>query len=230
MSPCMAFHMGDLTVDSYLNEPLAAKINIEGEQAHQSLNVFLTSRKTYEALSKEAPPWLEKVKVDISSKDAKSYISLSTQEPIDDLFAELIVNAKVDEEVFTKPYTLLLNPRSLANQSVPKPLAKQKELEQVNLEAERKILYKIGELEKRIVALHEVNQDILKKYEFIKHQNETLLTQINQITQFPTKTTETQVSVSNNKSSQFTARPLYDFLQNNLFSLAYYLVKAQMTE
>lgn len=229
MSPCLALHLGDIKVDSYLNEPLKAKIDIDGEKENEPFSAFLADRKTYETLLKEAPSWLEKVKVGIADEKAKSFITLSTTEPIYDLFAELIVNAKIKDEILTKQYTLLLSPRDLIKQEAKTNVPKQKERANFNQEIEQKILQRIGELEKQIVTLNEVNQDIAKKYEFIKNQNEKLLIQINQTSHLPIKVAETP-AVTINKQPQLTPRPFYAFLQNNLISLAYYFVKAQISE
>lgn len=114
----------ELKVRSLLNEPLDAKINIlyPKEVKVESLLVSVADRDFYDKQGLEPLDWIYRIdiKTEKNPKTGKIVVRLTTDEPIKDPFADLVIIATWEGGSVAREYTLLLDPPRIA---VPQTLA-----------------------------------------------------------------------------------------------------------
>lgn len=145
-----SIELSELKVNSLLNAPLDAKIEISNakEIKIQSLIVSVADRDLYAKEGLEPLDWIYTIDVGIHSDlpKEKIIIELTTREPVKDPFADLIIMVVWEEGSIVKEYMLLLDPPKIA---VPETLAPQhKKIKQVK-EKNQKELGKVATLIKQ---------------------------------------------------------------------------------
>jgi pilus assembly protein FimV len=104
--------LGDLHVLSALGQPLRAEIAIvalkSGEQ--DSLSVRLASSEAFRQAGIEFNPALIGAKMSIQRRDGKPVVSITTREPVNEPFIEMLVELEWAGGRLVREYTLLLDP------------------------------------------------------------------------------------------------------------------------
>lgn len=104
--------LGDLRVLSALGEPLRAEIEIvslrRGES--DSLNVHMASLEAFRQAGIEFNPALVGVKLSIQRRDGKPIIRVTTHDPVNEPFIEMLVELEWASGRLTRDYTVLLDP------------------------------------------------------------------------------------------------------------------------
>ncbi len=239
---CYAMTLGEIEVISHLNEPLQARVFIDGGSDIKSdLKVFVAGRESYQRANLTPPSWLDKVNVKVAT-DMKGapQIEISTSDPVVDLFAHLLIQVKWSDNLLTKHFTLLLDPLTPNKIAVIDPhIEKTKDKE--NREMDKKILKKLGELEKQVNTLTKVNQDVSKKYEALKTQHDKLLLQVNRVAsaEIQSNNTRNVIEVPCPKTNppdltkqihHLTPHALLALMQNNYLHLSFHFFKSQIKD
>ncbi len=114
MSPVAswALGMGDIQVNSSLNQPLKAEISLQSvtKKDLDSLLVGLASKKMYSRANIERSDYLSDFKFNIIQKNGKNYVSVTTHKPFREPFASFLVEASWGSGRLLREYTMLLDP------------------------------------------------------------------------------------------------------------------------
>lgn len=109
--------MGKLTVKSALGEPLAAEIELVNIQKEElsSLNAKVASREAFNQARLEYLPLLNNLRFSVELRgDATPYIKLTSTQPINEPFVDMLVELTWSSGRLLREYTFLLDPPSLA--------------------------------------------------------------------------------------------------------------------
>ncbi len=108
-----ALGLGNLTVDSALNESLKAEIEFTSASRNElkSLNVTLAPRGQFEAAGIEWLPYLSDVKFTVARRlDGRSFIQLTSEQPIREPFLHFLLQAEWAGGRLTREFTALIDP------------------------------------------------------------------------------------------------------------------------
>ncbi len=125
MSPMAgwALGLGDLQVNSTLNQVLKAEIELQSatKKDLESLHVGLASRKAYSRSNIEFSDYLKKFHFKVIQKNGKNYISITTRKPFKEPFANFLVEASWGSGRLLREYTMLVDPPEFvkANSQAP---------------------------------------------------------------------------------------------------------------
>ncbi|HSD59504.1 MAG TPA: FimV/HubP family polar landmark protein [Burkholderiales bacterium] len=109
--------LGKLTVMSALGEPLSAEIELVNIQKEElsSLNAKVASREAFSQARLEYLSLLSSLKFSIELRgDATPYIKLTSTQPINEPFVDMLVELTWSSGKLLREYTFLLDPPSLA--------------------------------------------------------------------------------------------------------------------
>ncbi len=133
----MAINLGDIEVSSNFREPFNAVIPVLNETSSKNIEVMMAEKYAFlnSRINRQAA--LDLINVSIVQDEAgQYYVSLNSNEPVNELFLELIVDITADKEKLSKGYTVLLDPvnhqiklrpvaRKLTKVEKPKPKVKE---------------------------------------------------------------------------------------------------------
>jgi len=104
--------LGELHVLSALGQPLRAEIAIVALKSGEkdSLSVRLASSEAFRQAGIEFNPALIGVKMAIQRRDGKPVVAISTREPVNEPFVEMLVELEWASGRLVREYTLLLDP------------------------------------------------------------------------------------------------------------------------
>ncbi|MGH8193059.1 MAG: FimV/HubP family polar landmark protein [Woeseiaceae bacterium] len=114
----LALGLGDIELDSALNEPLRAEIRLVSATAEDlaGLKVSLASAETFERYGLHRPLYLTRLTfaVEPSGRADGNVIRVSSQEPITEPFVTFLVEATWPRGRLLREYTVLLDPPTFA--------------------------------------------------------------------------------------------------------------------
>jgi pilus assembly protein FimV len=104
--------LGRLSVQSYLGQPLRAEIEVvsvqPGEEA--SLEARLASGNAFAQAGIEFNPALSTTQFALDKRDGRLIIRVSTRQPVNEPFVDLLVELRWSSGLFVREYTILLDP------------------------------------------------------------------------------------------------------------------------
>jgi pilus assembly protein FimV len=109
----LALGLGEIQLDSALNEPFAAEISLEAGDSseYDGLSVTLASRSTFERYGLDRPAYLSEFEFAVKTDDnGRSYIELSSPGPVAEPFVTLLLDVKWSSGRLLREYTVLLDP------------------------------------------------------------------------------------------------------------------------
>ena len=124
--------LGDASVESYLNQPLRAKIDLitrEGEDL-SSVSARLASAEDYELIGASLEDLAVPVRFSIEDIDGDAYLMASSQLPVNNPVVRLIVEVNWSSGRMLREYTLFLVPPVAGDQSAPLPRVDQRQVTQ----------------------------------------------------------------------------------------------------
>ncbi len=135
-----ALGLGEIRLHSHLNEPLEAEIALKDTKGIELTDIIATLAEpsAFQKEGLEVASWLNGIHFKVvRSTDGKTVIQLTTDNPVKDPFADLLVQATWPDGKIIKEYTLLLDPpkASSANQ----PLVASVSVRKKNAAVEEKI-------------------------------------------------------------------------------------------
>ncbi len=114
MSPIAswALGMGDIQVNSTLNQALKAEIELHSaaKKDLDSLHIGLASRKAYARSNIEFSDYLQKFRFKVIQRNGKNYISISTRKPFKEPYANFLIEANWGSGRLLREYTMLVDP------------------------------------------------------------------------------------------------------------------------
>ena len=119
----LALGLGEIEVDSYLNQPLKAKIPVVSARPGEidDLLVSLASRDAFRKAGLERPAALSQLrfKVSKSADGSQASIQVTTKQPVKEPFLNFLVEADWAKGRLLREYTILLDPPVFAQQPAP---------------------------------------------------------------------------------------------------------------
>lgn len=111
-SAAQAAGLGKLTVLSPLGQPLLAEVEIVALQAGEEdgLSARLASPDAYNAAGIEISPTLLGVRVDIARRNNRPVLRLTTKQPVNEPFLDMLVELQWPTGRLVREYTFLLDP------------------------------------------------------------------------------------------------------------------------
>ena len=114
MSPIAswALGMGDIQVNSSLNQPLNAEIALHSvtKKDLDSLHIEMASKKIYARADIERSYYLSKFRFKLIERNGKHYVSVTTKEPFREPFANFLVEVSWSSGRLLREYTMLMDP------------------------------------------------------------------------------------------------------------------------
>lgn len=114
MSPISgwALGMGDIRVNSHLNQPLNAEIELHSvnKKNIEFLRITHAANTVYRRADIARSDYLSKLKFKLTKRNGKNYISVTTTKPFKIPFANFLIEASWDSGHLIREYTVLLDP------------------------------------------------------------------------------------------------------------------------
>lgn len=127
-SSSFALGLGDLTLDSFLNEPLKAQVgllNTGGLHADQ-IRVRLATREDFERMGVDRAYFLTNIQFEVSQNESgQAVIVMSSEDPVLEPYLDFIVEARWPTGRLLREYTVLVDP-PLFDESTPVVSASQR--------------------------------------------------------------------------------------------------------
>jgi pilus assembly protein FimV len=130
LAPQAAFPLGlgDIRLNSALNEPLSAEIELVAPTAEElgSLSATLASRELFQRLGIDRAPFLDTVHFEVGrGRDGRNVLLVSSAAPISEPFVTFVVEVNWPRGRLMREYTVLLDPPVFApaEAAVPTPVA-----------------------------------------------------------------------------------------------------------
>ena len=120
--------LGDLTLNSYLNEPLSARVELLEAEAldEKDVHVGLASEAEFARLGVERDYYLTKIVFQIQSGVDGKTVRISTDTPLREPYLDLIIEARWPDGRLLREYTVLVDlppqpsaPSTLASPTQP---------------------------------------------------------------------------------------------------------------
>ncbi|MFK7886690.1 MAG: FimV/HubP family polar landmark protein [Gammaproteobacteria bacterium] len=125
-TPLSAFGLGlgDISLDSSLNEPLKAIISIDAVQPGDLTNFKATvaTGETFSRYGLDRPDFLNSLRFEITVDRGRPELMVRSTEPITEPFVTFLVEANWDSGRLLREYTVLLDPPVFNPQSVAPPV------------------------------------------------------------------------------------------------------------
>jgi pilus assembly protein FimV len=124
--------LGDASVESYLNQPLRARIDLitsEGEDL-SSVSARLASAEDYELIGASLDDLAVPVRFSIEDVDGDAFLLASSELPVNSPVVRLIVEVNWSSGRMLREYTLFLDPPVAGDQSAPLPRVDQRQAAQ----------------------------------------------------------------------------------------------------
>jgi pilus assembly protein FimV len=111
-SATLALGLGGVESDSYLNEPLDARIPLVSATAAEleNLRVSLASPEAFERAGLSRPFYLSRLRFEIVTDQGAPYIRVTTAEPVKEPFLDFLVEAHWPAGRLLREYTILVDP------------------------------------------------------------------------------------------------------------------------
>lgn len=132
--------LGDATVDSYLNQPLRARIDLISQASDDlaSVSARLASADDYELIGASLEDVSVPIRFTVENIDGDAYLLASSQLPLNSPVLRLIVEVNWSSGRMLREYTIFLDPPMVSDQPAPLPRMDQREDPQAEpLPAER---------------------------------------------------------------------------------------------
>lgn len=115
-SEVWALGLGDIRLDSALNEPLRAEIDLLSATPEEleSLRISLASSETFERYGIDRPLYLTTLQFRVTNSGGGSVVSVTSPEPITEPFVTFLVEANWSRGRLLREYTVLLDPPTFA--------------------------------------------------------------------------------------------------------------------
>ena len=115
-SKVWAIGLGDIQLDSALNEPLRAEISLLSATPEElsNLTVVLASQETFARYGIDRPGYLQEIEFEVASDASGSTVRLRTNNPIIEPFLTFLVEATWPSGRLLREYTVLLDPPTFA--------------------------------------------------------------------------------------------------------------------
>ena len=128
-----ALGLGDATVESYLNQPLRARIDLISQESDDlaSVSAKLASAADYELIGASLDDVSVPIRFTVENIDGDAYLLASTQLPLSSPVVRLIVEVNWSSGRMLREYTLFLDPPMVSDQAPPPPVIDQREPEPV---------------------------------------------------------------------------------------------------
>ncbi|MGH8708993.1 MAG: type IV pilus assembly protein FimV, partial [Burkholderiales bacterium] len=116
--------LGRMSVQSFLGQPLRAEIEIVSLQAGEesSLEARLASGNAFAQAGIEFNPALTGILFAFDKRDGRPIIRVSTRQPVNEPFVDLLVELRWATGLFVREYTVLLDPPGYQGPK-PQPMA-----------------------------------------------------------------------------------------------------------
>ncbi len=122
--PVFGLGLGSISIQSYLNQPLQAEVNINdlGDVSSSEIQVSLASREVFEKAGLDRPYTLSDLSFEVVTRGEDTYLEITSHNSVADPFLSFIVEAKWASGRVLREYTVLLDPvgSSYAHQEVSK--------------------------------------------------------------------------------------------------------------
>ena len=107
-----ALGLGEIKVDSALNQPLNAQIELLGTSPGEveNVRVRLAPEEVFQRLGIERPYYLSELDFTPTTKDGNSYIAVTTKQGVREPFLNFLVEVSWPKGRLLREYTVLLNP------------------------------------------------------------------------------------------------------------------------
>jgi pilus assembly protein FimV len=104
--------LGQLSVQSFLGQPLKAEIEIVSLQAGEesSIEARLASGNAFAQAGIEFNPALSTTRFEITKHDGRPVIRVTTRQPVNEPFVDMLVELRWATGLFVREYTVLLDP------------------------------------------------------------------------------------------------------------------------
>ena len=106
-----ALGLGDLTLNSYLNEPLSAQIELldAGAIDDSDLRISLAPDAEFDRFGIARSVYLTQIRFEIEITERGKFVALSAAEPLREPYLELVVEARWPTGRLLKDYTVLID-------------------------------------------------------------------------------------------------------------------------
>lgn len=109
----MALGLGELTLESFLNEPLRARVDLldVGGLHEDQIRIRLATREDFDRLGVDRAYFLTSLKFDVDIDDnGRASIRVSSEEPVLEPYLDFIVEARWPSGRLLREYTVLVDP------------------------------------------------------------------------------------------------------------------------
>ena len=117
-----ALGLGDLTINSYLNEPISAQIELldAGAIDESDVRISLAPDAEFDRFGIASSVYLTQIRFEIETTERGKFVTLSAVEPLREPYLELVVEARWPTGRLLKNYTVLidLSPEPLSQSDV----------------------------------------------------------------------------------------------------------------
>ncbi len=115
-SEAWALGLGDIRLDSALNEPLRAEIELLSATDEElgNLRITLASADTFERYGIDRPLFLSRLRFDVVNRGSGQIIRVTSTEPVTEPFVTFLVEANWARGRLLREYTVLLDPPTFA--------------------------------------------------------------------------------------------------------------------
>jgi pilus assembly protein FimV len=119
-SSVMALGLGELTLESFLNEPLKARVNLlnTGGLHQDEIRIRLATREDFEKLGLDRAYFLTSIKFEVKTDDrGHAQVVMSSDDPVLEPYLDFIVEARWPSGRLLREYTVLVDPPVFDNTS-----------------------------------------------------------------------------------------------------------------
>ncbi|MDH3400879.1 MAG: LysM peptidoglycan-binding domain-containing protein, partial [Chromatiales bacterium] len=119
-----ALGLGEIDLQSALNQPLRAEISIVGASGEEltGINAHLASRDAFDRLGLDRPQFLNSLEFEVGRNDrGEPVLKVSSMIPITEPFVTFLLEAKWARGSLLREYTVLLDPPTFVPQATPAP-------------------------------------------------------------------------------------------------------------
>ena len=112
-SSALALGLGDLTLDSYLNEPLKAQVNLlnTGSLHQDQIRIRLATKDDFEKMGVDRAYFLTSIRFEVQlDGTGRGQILISSDDPVLEPYLDFIVEARWPSGRLLREYTVLIDP------------------------------------------------------------------------------------------------------------------------
>ncbi|QIB67275.1 type IV pilus assembly protein FimV [Kineobactrum salinum] len=112
--------LGNLTLESFLNEPLRARVNLldVNDLGEDQIRIRLATSEDFDRMGVDRAYFLTSIKFDVEiDSDGRGYILLTSDEPVLEPYLDFIVEARWPSGRLLRNYTVLVDPPAFDDRS-----------------------------------------------------------------------------------------------------------------